>query len=81
MNEKSKFKQWQENNREIDKQVKKEEELKQAERKAFISRAEPVKIVGFDITIMEWLEILFKLNVAAVLIAIPIFLIFMIITS
>lgn len=76
MNEKSKFKQWQENNKEIDKQVKKE----QAERKAFISRAEPVKIVGFDITIMEWLEILFKLNVAAVLIAIPIFLIFMIIT-
>ena len=49
MNEKSKFKQWQENNKEIDKQVKKE----QAERKAFISRAEPVKIVGFDITIME----------------------------
>ena len=56
-------------------------EKEAVERKAFISRAEPIKIVGFDITIIEWVVILFKINVAVVLFAIPIMLIIMIINS
>ena len=81
MNEKSKFKEWQEKNLEESKQKQGEEEQKAVERKAFVSRAEPIKIVGFDITIMEWVAILFKINVAVVLFAIPIMLIIMIINS
>ena len=81
MNEKSKFKEWQEKNLEESKQKQGEEEQKAVERKAFVSRAEPIKIVGFDITIMEWVAILFKINVAVVFFAIPILLIIMIINS
>ena len=63
-----------------------EEELKpfekeEAERKAFISRAEPIEIVGFDITIIEWVVILFKINVAVLIFVLPIMLIIMIINS
>jgi len=43
------------------------------ERAVLLDKAEPVKLVGFDISIKEWIIILFKVNVAVACIAIPVF--------
>mgnify|MGYP001356134821 FL=1 len=45
-----------------------------AERESYLQSKIPTEIIGIDISIMEWIIILFKLNVAFACLVIPVFL-------
>lgn len=51
------------------------------ERAKELEKTESVQIVGFDISIKEWIIILLKLNVAVACIMIPVFIIFTILMN
>jgi len=59
---------------------RKKREIEEAHQ-AYLEKKEPVEIVGFNITILEWVVILFKLNIAVAILAIPAFIIILILTS